>query len=210
MKNPRAFIISFEGIEGAGKSTQCRLLAQFLKKKGFKIKVFREPGSSSVGEKIRDILLHSKGKLTHFCETVLFIAARNQLQCEKILPILAKKDMIILDRYIDATSAYQGYGSGVDLNLIKNLNKYAAGDVIPDITILMDIDVQSGIARCGRGDRFERRKLNFHEKVRKGYLKIAKQDPERIKIVSAKGEIASVQADIRRLILNAIKRKKYK
>ena len=176
-----------------------------------KSSVFREPGSSGLGEQIRQILLHSKRKLTHFCETMLFIAARGQLRFEKIEPNLTKKDVIILDRYIDATVAYQGYGSGVDLNLIKQLNIAAAGSVVPDITILMDIDPRIGLQRCGRSDRFEKRKLAFHKKVRFGYLQLAKKNPRRIKLFSSDEKIVLIQEKIRKIICDEIagRRKKH-
>ena len=205
MRKKQALIISFEGIEGSGKSTQCRLLTNYLRKLGLKVAIFREPGSSKVGEKIRQILLHSKGKLTHFCETMLFIAARGQLTAEKIKPLLAKKDVIILDRYIDATVAYQGYGSGVDLKLINQLNIAAADEIIPKLTILMDVAPKIGLRRSGRTDRFEKRKLSFHNKVRHGYLQLAKKNPRRIKKFSSQEPMDKVQAKIREFIDHELK-----
>jgi len=208
MRKKRAFLLSFEGIEGTGKSTQIQLLNRFLKKKGFKTCVFREPGSSVIGEEIRKILLHSHAKLTLFSETMLFIAARNQLILEKIEPNILKKDIIILDRYLDATVAYQGFGAGVNLKLINDLNKEAVGIYMPDVTILLDIDPKSGLKRSGRTDRFEKRKLDFHKKVRSGYLRLAKETPRRIKKVSTVRDIGSVQKQIQEFVCRAIKNRK--
>ncbi len=208
MSRKRAFLISFEGIEGTGKSTQSRLLINYLKKKGLKVSFFREPGSSSIGEDIRNILLHGKGKITPFAETLLFAAARGQLCRQKIRPVLWKKDVIILDRYYDATAAYQGYGSGCSLVLIEQLNKFAVEDIIPDLTILLDISPRIGLKRSGRGDRFERRKINFHEKVRNGYLQLAKKHSRRIKVVPVAGDILSVQKAIEGIVINALDKRR--
>lgn len=202
MTKKNAFIISFEGIEGTGKSTQSRLLGNFLRSKGFKIAFFREPGSSAFGEQIRNILLHGKSKLSALSETLLFIAAREQLRLEKIEPSISKKDIVIIDRYLDATVAYQGYGSGVDINLINQLNKAVIGTCIPDLTILFDLDPKLGLVRCGRGDRFEKRKLSFHQKVRNGYLQIAKVNSKRIKIIKVDSDINSIQKQLRDIIAN--------
>jgi len=202
MVKKRAFIISFEGIEGTGKSTQSYLLGKFLRKQGFKIAFFREPGSSVFGEQIRNILLHGKTNLCAVTETLLFIAARQQLSLEKIEPNVLKKDIVIIDRYIDATVAYQGYGSGVDIKLIKQLNKTVAGNCIPDLTILFDIDPKVGLVRSGRGDCFEKRKMSFHEKVRAGYLKIAKENPGRIRVIKVESDIKAIQNQLRDILTN--------
>ena len=208
MSRKRGILLSFEGIEGTGKSTQTSLLCKYLKNKGIKYALLREPGSSVIGEQIRDILLFSKGKLSCFAETLLFITARDQLRREKIEPALEKKDVVILDRYADATMAYQGYGSGVDRKLINDLNKLAIGPAIADVTILFDIDPKIGLTRSGRNDRFEKRKLTFHKRVRRGYLEIAKANPRRIKIINAKEDAACIQDKVREIFLNACKSKK--
>ncbi|MBU1088171.1 MAG: dTMP kinase [Candidatus Omnitrophica bacterium] len=202
MAKKQAFIISFEGIEGTGKSTQSYLLGSFLRKQGFKTAFFREPGSSVFGEQIRNILLHGKSKLSALTETLLFIAAREQLSIEKIQPNITKKDIVIIDRYMDATVAYQGYGSGVDIKLINQLNKAVAGKCIPDLTVLFDIDPEIGLIRCGRGDRFEKRKLSFHQRVRAGYLKIAKENPDRIKVIKVENDIKTIQNQLRDILVN--------
>ncbi len=203
MTKKRALIISFEGIEGTGKSTQCRLLSSYLRKKGLRVMIMREPGSSAIGEEIRRILLHGKGKLTPLTETLLFLAARSQLCAEKIRPNLVKKDVIILDRYIDATMAYQGYGVGVDRSLIKRLNAGAVKELVPDVTLLLDVAPKTGLARSGRNDRFERRTFVFFEKVRRGYLALAKADPKRIKIIPSDTTIGIMREQIRGIVERA-------
>lgn len=204
MTKKRAFLLSMEGIEGTGKSTHCRILSRFLKRQGYKVCIFREPGSSSLGEKIREILLHSKNELTAFCETLLFVAAREQLVTQKLKKNLYTKDVIILDRYIDATLAYQGYGAGVDVRLIKQLNKAAVGKLVPDLTILLDVCPKTGISRSGRGDRFEKRNLAFHGKVRNGYLRLAKKDKKRIKVIATDTSIENVEEKIQQIIHNRL------
>ncbi|MFH1092855.1 MAG: dTMP kinase [Candidatus Omnitrophota bacterium] len=208
MSKKRGILLSFEGIEGTGKSTQTRLLCKYLKNKGIAYTVLREPGSSVIGEQIRNILLYSKSSLSCFAETLLFIVARDQLRRQKIEFALAKKDVVILDRYADATIAYQGYGSGVDIKLISELNKLAMGAAIPDVTILFDLDPKIGLVRSGRNDRFEKRKMDFHKRVRDGYLRLAKENPKRIKIISAKEDAACIQDKVREILLNAFKSKK--
>jgi dTMP kinase len=208
MSKKRGILLSFEGIEGTGKSTQTRLLCNFLRSKGIKYTILREPGSSSLGEKIRNILLYGKGQLSHFAETLLFVVARDQLRRQKIETALKKKDVVILDRYADATLAYQGYGSVVDLKLIKQLNKIAVGNAVPDLTILFDLDPKAGLMRSGRNDRFEKRKLAFHKRVRKGYLRLAKSDPRRIKVIKATDNVEIIQNKVREIILGAIKNRK--
>ncbi len=204
MSKKPAFLISFEGIEGTGKSTHVQILSNYLRNKGLSVAVFREPGSSAIGLKIRNILLHDKGKVTNFCEIMLFFAARVQLVAEKIRPNLYKKDVIILDRYIDATAAYQGYGAGGDLELIKRLNQLAVDELIPELTLLLDVSPKLGLRRCGRKDRFEKRKLAFHNRVRNGYLKLAKLNSKRIKVISTRGDIQTIQSRIRDIVCAAL------
>ena len=204
MTKKKAFIISFEGIEGTGKSTQSKLLGDYLRKKGIKTAFFREPGSSKFGEQIRDILLHSKTKLDKVSETLLFMSARNQLRMEKIEPAMSEKDVVIIDRYIDATVAYQGYGSGVDIKLINKLNQVVADKCFPDLTILFDIDVNTGIKRCGRADKFEKRSLFYHNKVRNGYLQIAKKNTKRVKVIKVDRDIETIQNELRLIIFNEL------
>ena len=208
MSKKRGILLSFEGIEGTGKSTQTKRLCSFLRKQGIKYTLLREPGSSVIGEQIRNILLYSRGNLSSFAETLLFIVARDQLRRQKIEAALKTKDVVILDRYADATIAYQGYGSGVDRKLISKLNQMAMGTAVPDITILFDIDPKIGLVRSGRNDRFEKREMAFHKRVRKGYLRLAKKHPRRIKVIDSKEDVVCIQNKVREIVLSAIKTKK--
>ncbi len=203
-------MISFEGIEGSGKSTQCRYLISDLRRRGLKVEFLREPGSSYFGEKIREILLFGKGRLNNFCEMLLFIAARTQLVEEKIKKAFAKKDVIVLDRYIDATVAYQGYAGGQNIEMINLLNKHAASGAFPDLTILLDLPVKTGLSRCSGNDRFEKRGISFHEKVRSGYLELARKNPQRIKKISALGLPEEVRERIRKTVDNALNSRRRK
>jgi len=199
----KGLFITFEGPEGSGKSTHSRLMCDFLRRKGYKVLHTREPGGVVISEKIRKILLDPKNKdMDVVCEMLLYMAARAQIVKEKILPALRQGKTVVCDRFLDATTVYQGYAGGVDVKVIKNLGKLVAGDAMPDMTFLMDIDSKRGLARAGRiRDRMERKSLMFHRAVRKGYLMLAKNEPRRIKVFSGVGDIDETQAKIRKIIL---------
>jgi len=190
-KGKKGFLITLEGIEGSGKSTQCERLVELLKQHGHCVKVFREPGGTPVGEAIRNILLHPDGDVAEITELFLFEAARHQLVTGKIKPALANGDIVILDRFYDATTAYQGYGRGLDLDVILQMTRYACGGVVPDLTILLDIDPEIGLRRCvkrkgkefGGEDRIESSGIDFLKRVRDGYSDIAANEPERFVII---------------------------
>ncbi len=189
--------ITLEGIEGSGKSTQARLLADWLKKQGKEVVVFREPGSTAIGERIRDILLTKEFKeMTPITELFLFLASRAQLVEEKIRPQLQKGVYVILDRYIDSTIVYQGYGGGVDIGIIEKMNNIATGGLQPDITFLLDIDIPEGLNKTGFKDRIEEKGVDFHTKVREGYFQLAEKYPERIFIVKVKSAPDSTHKEI--------------
>jgi len=194
--------ITFEGSEGSGKSTQVRLLYNYLKKKGCSVIRIREPGTTKISEKIRDILLDPKNKeMSGLSEMLLYMAARAQIVEDVILPALKKGKIVICDRFLDATVAYQGYGGGIDIKLIKRIGKYATKSIKPDITFFLDVDVNEGLKRAGKTkDRIERKSIAYHRKVRKGYLKLAKQEPKRIKIIPVKDKKDKTQLIIRNLI----------
>ncbi|MEW5758476.1 MAG: dTMP kinase [Candidatus Omnitrophota bacterium] len=199
--------ITFEGPEGAGKSTQVNLLVKFLKSKGLKVIHLREPGGVIISEKIRHILLDPKlKKMTPLTETLLYMAARNQLIEEKLKYYLNKNYVVICDRFIDATMVYQGYAGGVDAGLIGILSKYVVGKFMPDLTILLDIDTEIGLKRAGNiKDRIEQKPCKFHEKVRVGYLKLARKFPKRIKIIKTDKNPLLVQTLIREIVKNKLK-----
>ncbi|MFC1631721.1 dTMP kinase [Candidatus Omnitrophota bacterium] len=197
----KGILITFEGPEGSGKSTHVRLLCDYLKGKGLSVLQLREPGATVIGEKIRQILLDAKNaEMNAVCEMLLYQAARAQLVGEKVLAALKKKRIVVLDRYLDATLAYQGYGAGLDLGMIKNIGRLATRNLKPDLTMLLDISAEKGLTRSNSRDRIERKSLAFHRKVRKGYLKLAKQQPRRIKVVSLNWAIPRTQATIRKII----------
>ena len=188
-------IISFEGIEGVGKSTQINLLKDYLESKGLTVTVLREPGSTITGENIRSILLDSKENLSEESELLLMFAARAQLISEKVLN--NNVDVILFDRFYDASIAYQGFGRGLSINFIKNLIDFTKCPT-PDLTFLLDISVQDGFERkiADIKDRIESSGDEFFNKVRNGYLEIANDQPGRIKIIDAMDSIESIYEKI--------------
>lgn len=188
-------IISFEGIEGVGKSTQINLLKDYLESKGLTVTVLREPGSTITGESIRSILLDSKENLSEESELLLMFAARAQLISEKVLN--NNVDVILFDRFYDASIAYQGFGRGLSINFIKNLIDFTKCPT-PDLTFLLDISVQDGFERkiADIKDRIESSGDEFFNKVRNGYLEIANDQPGRIKTIDAMDSIESIYEKI--------------
>ena len=188
-------IISFEGIEGVGKSTQLRLLKDYLESKNFLVDVYREPGSTNTGEKIRDILLNSANELSNEAELLLMFASRAELISHKIKK--CKSDFLLLDRFYDASLAYQGYGRKLSIPLIKSLITFIDCP-IPNYSILLDIPVDEGFARKTNDDidRIESSSKSFFEKVRKGYLKIAKENSDRFIKINASLDIDKVHQKI--------------
>jgi dTMP kinase len=188
-------IISFEGIEGVGKSTQIKLLNEYLASKGFKTEILREPGSTVTGEMIREILLNSKESLSSESELLLMFAARAQLIHEKV--VNSKSDIILFDRFYDASIAYQGAGRGLSIDFIENLIDFSKCPS-PLITFLLDISVKEGFARKAEDikDRIESSGDTFFEKVREGYISLSKQYPERIKLINANNSVEKIHQDI--------------
>ena len=195
-------IISFEGIEGVGKSTQIKMLDEHLKSKGLSTEILREPGSTVIGEKIRDILLNSDEDLSSETELLLMFSARAQLIKEKI--INSSNDFILFDRFFDASSAYQGYGRGLSLKLINNLIEFTKCP-IPDITFLLDISVDEGFKRKTNDtkDRIESSGNTFFENVRQGYLDLSKNN-NRIKVLDAQKPINDLHQEIVTIIYQYI------
>lgn len=198
----RGKFITIEGPEGSGKSTHSRLLCGHLRRRGLKVLHTREPGGTKVGEALRRILLDKKNKgISDGCELFLFLAARAQIVEEVIRPALTKGYTVVCDRFHDATVAYQGYGAGLGLKLIGSAGRLATGGLRPDLTILLDVETKVGLKRAGVKDRMETKSLLFHKRVRQGYLKIAKNEPRRIKVIrTSDAAVADIQDKIRRAV----------
>ena len=199
--------ITFEGGEGSGKTTQISLLKTALESKGHDVITTREPGGTIEAEKIRDLLVQRDGgNWTPTAEALLFFTARHMHVETKIKPALQSGKIVICDRFTDLTIAYQGYGHQFDLKTLEDIKTVSIGDFTPDITFILDIDVQNGLERAGQRmegddapdteDRFERMKINFHENLRQGYLKIASQNPNRCHIIDADQPIEVVHSAI--------------
>lgn len=197
----RGIFITFEGFEGSGKSTQIKLLENYLKKHKYPVLVLREPGSTRVSEAIRIILLDKhNGFISHKTELLSYLAARAQLVEEKIVPALKKGVIVLCDRFQDATVAYQGYGLGLKKEFINQLGSFVTRGLSADLTVLLDIDVREGLRRAGKNkDRIEQRSFAYHLRVRKGYLKIAQSSPRRVKVVKVKN-IQKTHEEIKRLV----------
>ncbi|MFH1829992.1 MAG: dTMP kinase [Pseudomonadota bacterium] len=199
--------ITFEGVEGCGKSTQIRLIAEHLRSQGYELVLTREPGGTVVGERIRSVLLDSAHKgIAPITELLLYAAARNQHVEEVLLPALKAGKLVLCDRYADATTAYQGAARNIDPTIIKDIHRIATEGLNPDFTVLLDLPAKDGLARArdrnlrdassAKEDRFEQEDIAFHERVREGYLAIAKEEPNRFAIVDARGSEEEVHKKI--------------
>lgn len=197
--------ITLEGPEGGGKSTQLPLLAEFLCQQGFNVCTTREPGGTEIGNQVREVLMKlANTAMNPRTETLLFLAARAQLVEEVIRPHLLRGDLVVSDRYADSTLAYQGYGHGNDLSTLRQLLHFATGGLKPDLTLLLDVDVEQGLSRKqrkGEWNRLDAYTVAFHKRVQAGYLDLARQEPERWVVLDANQPPELVQADIRRIVL---------
>ncbi len=192
-------VITFEGIDGSGKSTQVDLLAEWLRMKGKKVATFREPGGTIITEKIRTILL-TKGaeELSDKTELLLFLAARNHLITTKLIPLLETDTIVVLDRFSDSTLAYQGYGRGIDLDVIQQLLKFSVNQLVPSVTFYIDMCFTDAVNRLVSStkklDRFESLGEDFFDKVRNGYIELQKNDPNRILSISGNKTIEEIHS----------------
>ena len=197
----KGLFITFEGGDGCGKTTQIKLLDEYLRSKGYKTLLTREPGSKGLGIKLREILLNYDGEVSPVCESFLFLADRAQHVDCIIKPALEKGVIVLCDRHTDSTVAYQGYGRGLDLEQIHHLNKIATSGLKPDLTIVLDVDVETSQKRVGsEKDRMESAGIEFFERVRNGFLEIAKQEPERVKVVDSTQTIEEIHKQILELV----------
>ena len=200
------FLLSFEGSEGCGKSTQIRLLAEHLKAAGQAVEVMREPGGTAIGEEVRHLLQHAKAGhvMTHEAELLLFAASRAQLVREKVRPLLEAGVLVILDRFLDSTTVYQGMARGLPLASVQAINAFAVGGTLPHLTVLLDLETDTAWQRIhatGRElDRMESQPREFFEKVRQGYLELARAEPGRIAVVDAGRAPELIHAEILKLV----------
>jgi dTMP kinase len=211
--------ITFEGVEGCGKTTQIRLLADALSRSGKKILLTREPGGCPISDKIRAILLDAQNsEMTPKAELLLYAAARAQHIDEVIRPALKSGSIVLCDRFTDATIAYQGFGRALDIGLIRQLNETATSGCRPDITVLIDCPVETGLKRAIarieagsasdsnhlREERFERESIEFHQRVRSGYLNLAKESPDRFILIDGAESVDRIAENVFRAVSSRI------
>jgi len=206
--------ITFEGIEGSGKSTQIALLRDHLQQQGRAVTLTREPGGTSIGDQVRKVLLDPANKgLDPTAELLLYAASRAQHLREVILPALDDGRIVLCDRFSDATLAYQGYGRGLSIPVIRELDRIVTAGLRPRLTVLLDIDARTGLGRArGRNAakgldgeaRFENEDIAFHTRVRDGYMLLARDEPDRIRLVSAARHPEEIQQEIRHLVLSVL------
>jgi dTMP kinase len=207
--------ITLEGVEGSGKTTQAAILGDQLRALGHRVTVTHEPGGTRAGEAIRAIFLDPAVSLHVAAELMLVLADRAQHVREKLRPAIAAGEIVISDRYSDSTTAYQGYGRGFDLKLLEQLNQLASDGMRPDFTIVLDCPVETGLARTRarvqgdvRGpDRFEGERVEFHRRVREGFLTVARTDPARVVVIDSTRPMAEVTAEIARIVTQRIARR---
>jgi len=194
MKNK---FITFEGVDGVGKTTQINLFLKKIKENNFDYDLFREPGGTNLSEKIRDILLNNDSNIADITETLLFLTARSDLVNKKIKPKLHKGDSyIVCDRFLDSTLAYQSFGRGIDLKLIQDITNIVVGDAIPSTTFLLDCNIDTSLKRLGKKDRMESSGKDFLLKVKQGFLELALLDKNRYVIIDADKSISEIENSI--------------
>ena len=202
-------LITFEGIDGSGKSTQIQLLEEEFAKLGISYKTFREPGGTKLSEKIRTILLDKENiELYSNAESLLFAAARAQLTAEQIKPAITKGEFVICDRFTDSTIAYQGYGRGLNINSLELINTIATDGLIPDITFILDIDPQKAIERLKtvNPDRMEAAGIDFFKKIRQGYCQIREQNQSRCIVINGEKPQKDISKEIHHIIMKRFKK----
>lgn len=197
----KGLFITFEGADGCGKTTQINLLKDYLENKGYSVLLTREPGGKGLGEKIREILLNYDGMVADRCESFLFLADRAQNIEVIIKPAIEKGQIVLCDRHTDSSVAYQGYGRRLDIEQIKMLNNLATGGMQPDLTLVFDIDVETSMKRVGNEkDRMESSGKEFFNRVRNGYLELAKNEPNRMKVVDSTVSIDEIHQEVIKII----------
>lgn len=208
----KGFLVTFEGGEGCGKSTQIKLFIKFLEEQKLNFILSREPGGCVLGEKIRAILLHSKEDMSALSEFFLFCANRAEHVKEVIKPALEEGKIVVIDRYYDSSLAYQGYAGNLDIKKLKDITAFATDNVVPDLTFLLDISYEEGFGRKANDenlknlDRIEQRDRAYHEKVRQGYLKLAKEEQNRFVVIDASKSLEEIHEEIIKIFLKRIKK----
>ncbi|MGD0233992.1 MAG: dTMP kinase [Syntrophorhabdales bacterium] len=197
-------LVTFEGIEGSGKTTQADLLYTYLKEKGYNVIKTREPGGTGFGEALRDVLLRKDMRVFPLAELLVFMAVRAQHMEEVISPALAEGKIVLCDRFVDATYAYQGYGRSIDLGIIETFNRLVTKGVRPNLTILLDCDVDLAFKRKSAAkqqmDRFERESVSFHRKIRDAYLKLSEEDSKRFFVIGPSLDVEGAHRTIRKKV----------
>ena len=197
----RGKFITFEGADGSGKTTQIEKVKTYLEQRGQKCILTREPGGSDLGNKIREILLHYDGEVDSLCELLLYMADRAQHVKKIIIPALNAGLTVLCDRYTDSSVAYQGYARGLDIERIMELNKIATDGLEPDLTIVFDVETEVAMQRVGEiKDRLEQEGIEFHKKLRNGYLELSKKFPERIKVINSNLGIDEVFEQVKNIL----------
>lgn len=198
------FFVTFEGIDACGKSTQAELLYKYLHSKGLKVRQLRDPGTTAISEVIRTILLDNKNaEMSAWTELLLYEAARAQMVEENIKPALAQGTIVLCDRYYDSTTAYQGYGRGLNINSVIEANQIGSLGIVPDLTFLIDVKPNIAVERKknfnARSDRLESEGIQFQERVRKGYLQLSQNEPDRIITINGQRSIQTIHEQIKKI-----------
>ena len=199
-------LIAFEGVEGSGKTTQLRILHGELAGRGYEVVATREPGGTPIGERVRAVLLDpASAGMDDRAEALLFAACRAQLTAEVIRPALARGAVVLCDRYLHSSVAFQGYGRGLGPGWVAELNRWATGGLLPDLVILLQVDPATGLARLRRDrDRIEEQELSFHRTVARGYLDLARAEPERFAVIDAAPGVEEVAEQVRAAVLKRL------
>ncbi|MDH3890347.1 MAG: dTMP kinase [candidate division Zixibacteria bacterium] len=206
-RKQKALFLTFEGIDGCGKTTQAMMAYQYLKSHGYRVKLLREPGSTATAERIRDLLLDKEGLVAPVTELFLYEAARAELCHREIRPLLASGYTVLCDRFYDSTTAYQGYGRKLDIRMVRSINRFAVGDLKPDLTFLLDLDLRTALSRrTGRPDRLESQSKAFFTRVRAGFLELARKERPRVKVIDARQTVDQVFRSITKILDRRINR----
>jgi dTMP kinase len=200
-RNHDSALITFEGIDGCGKSTQAALVAKYLQSRGYRVKLLREPGSTPVAERIRKILLSKRDPMSAVTELLLYQAARAEIVAQEIRPLLDRNYIVVCDRFYDSTTAYQGHGRKLDLRTVRSLNKIATGGLVPDITLVFDVDLDTAERRRGRNpDRLESESRAFFARVRAGFLAVARSDRRRVRVIDATRDVMVTFDSVKQIV----------